>query len=125
MFPRHWVSNDFSCPRYTSNSRWISIIFYTIPDIDECKTSSHGCDISVSVCINDDPGFHCKCHEGYKMNKGVCSGKNIRTESRCLVFWGAFQLMVLIIQVFLTYHMFTFIDMSVKLRIYTFEYLNK
>ena len=58
------------------------------PDINECIAFSHDCDISVSNCVNDVPGFHCECHERYVMIERVCQGRYLLDLNKihCLYF---------------------------------------
>ena len=50
-----------------------------LPDIDECSTNSHSCDVN-AVCSNTVGLYVCACKEGYSGDGNTCTG-----ELSCLI----------------------------------------
>ena len=45
-----------------------------LPDIDECSTNSHSCDVN-AVCRNTVGLYVCACKEGYSGDGNTCTGE--------------------------------------------------
>ena len=45
------------------------------PDIDECSTDSHSCDVN-AVCSNNVGSYACSCKAGYTGNGNTCTGES-------------------------------------------------
>ena len=49
----------------------------TSPDVDECTTATHACDVTTSTCYNTFGGYECTCKPGYVQdanNNKKCNG---------------------------------------------------
>ena len=51
------------------------------PDIDECSTNSHGCDVN-AVCSNT---YACACKAGFTGDGSTCTGENFKYNFVCLI----------------------------------------
>ena len=60
------IQTDF-CMKYS-----ISISF-VLPDIDECLSGNHACDVTAN-CTNIDGSHNCTCKEGYTGDGQSCQG---------------------------------------------------
>ena len=45
-----------------------------LPDIDECSTNSHSCDVN-AVCSNTVGLYVCACKAGYSSDGNTCTGE--------------------------------------------------
>ena len=50
---------------------------YSFADIDECQIGEHDCHEN-AICVDDQGGYACSCHEGFSGNGTSCTGKNNR-----------------------------------------------
>ena len=56
-----------------SNKYLLTIFNGLILDKDECLMENGHCE---QVCVNDDPGYHCECFEGYRLIGVTCVGED-------------------------------------------------
>ena len=54
------------------------------PDIDECSTNSHSCDVN-AVCSNNVGSYACSCKAGYTGNGNTCTGEPIEFNFVCMI----------------------------------------
>ena len=52
---------------------FISYADLFLPDIDECRSQSHGCHLNAN-CINTAGSHYCTCRTGYNGNGIICTG---------------------------------------------------
>ena len=45
------------------------------PDIDECSTNSHSCDVN-AVCSNNVGSYACSCKAGFTGDGNTCTGES-------------------------------------------------
>ena len=64
------------------------------PDIDECSTNSHSCDVN-AVCSNNVGSYAYSCKAGYTGNGNTCTG-----EKESFVLFSSFTVKVLVWQEF-------------------------
>eukprot|EP00058_Branchiostoma_floridae_P012045 XP_002597533.1 hypothetical protein BRAFLDRAFT_219757 [Branchiostoma floridae] len=50
------------------------MFFLLFPDVDECTTGSHDCDVNAN-CTNTIGSFDCRCVVGYQGDGKTCSGR--------------------------------------------------
>ena len=48
-------------------------ISFVLPDIDECLSGSHACNVTAN-CTNTDDSHNCTCKEGYTGDGHSCQG---------------------------------------------------
>ena len=54
------------------------------PDIDECSTNSHGCDVN-AVCSNTVGSYVCACKAGFTGDGFTCTGEPFEYNFVCLI----------------------------------------
>ena len=52
---------------------FVSVLFFTASDIDECATDADTCDMNAD-CSNTNGSFTCSCQSGYSGNGTMCEG---------------------------------------------------
>ena len=63
------------------NANSIDCFVCLIIDIDECSSSSHGCDVN-AVCSNVQGSYHCACKAGYSGDGKSCTGEWIKKKKQ-------------------------------------------